>query len=146
MKAYTPVSDQFGPFPTQDIPATVSEAIYILDGLLMNPTRRKIQQLYADIGGFKDHVSAVTTLLAYRFVPCIRDLPSKRLYVFDVASTPKELKGLLGGKIRESTIIENWHDILRSAATMVAGTMPPSQLLRKFASYPRQHDLAVALR
>ena len=29
---------------------------------------------------------------------------------------------------------------------MVAGVMPPSQLLRKFASYPRQHELAVALR
>jgi TnpA family transposase len=29
---------------------------------------------------------------------------------------------------------------------MVAGVMPPSQLLRKFASYPRQHDLAIALR
>ena len=29
---------------------------------------------------------------------------------------------------------------------MIAGIMPPSQLLRKFASYPRQHDLAVALR
>lgn len=40
----------------------------------------------------------------------------------------------------------NWPDILRSTATMVAGIMPPSQLLRKFASYPRQHDLALALR
>lgn len=29
---------------------------------------------------------------------------------------------------------------------MVAGIMPPSQLLRKFASDPRQHELAVALR
>ena len=29
---------------------------------------------------------------------------------------------------------------------MAAGVMPPSHLLRKFASYPRQHDLAVALR
>ena len=29
---------------------------------------------------------------------------------------------------------------------MVAGAMPPSQLLRKFATHPRQHDLAVALR
>ena len=29
---------------------------------------------------------------------------------------------------------------------MVAGAMAPSQLLRKFASYPRQHELAVALR
>ena len=56
------------------------------------------------------------------------------------------LKGLIGGKIREGTIATNWPDILRSAATMVAGVMPPSQLLRKFAAHPRQHDLAIALR
>ena len=29
---------------------------------------------------------------------------------------------------------------------MVTGVMPPSQLLKKFAAYPRQHELAVALR
>lgn len=29
---------------------------------------------------------------------------------------------------------------------MVTGAMPPSQLLKKFAAYPRQHELAVALR
>ncbi|WP_299085258.1 Tn3 family transposase [uncultured Ruegeria sp.] len=146
LKAYTHVSDQFGPFATQDIPATVSEAPYILDGLLMNPTGRKVREQYADTGGFTDHVFAVTSLLSYRFIPRIRDLPSKRLYVFDPAAAPNELKGLIGGKIRENTIVENWPDILRSAATMAAGHMPPSQLLRKFASFPRQHDLAVALR
>ena len=50
------------------------------------------------------------------------------------------------GKIRETLITENWPDILRAVATMAAGVMPPSQLLRKFALYPRQHELAVALR
>jgi TnpA family transposase len=73
-------------------------------------------------------------------------LPSKRFYLFDPVACPKELKGLIGGKIKEPLITANWSDILRSAATMVAGVMPPSQLLRKFASYPRQHELAVALR
>jgi len=29
---------------------------------------------------------------------------------------------------------------------MAAGILPPSQLLKKFASYPRQHELALALR
>jgi TnpA family transposase len=43
LKAYIHVSDQFGPFATQNIPATVNEAPYILDGLLMNETGRKIQ-------------------------------------------------------------------------------------------------------
>ena len=146
LKAYTHVSDQFGPFATQTIPATINEAPYILDGLLMNDTGRKIKEQYVDTGGFTDHVFAVTALLGFQFIPRIRDLPSKRLYVFDPASTPKELKSLIGGKIREGIIIANWPDILRSAATMVAGVMPPSQLLRKFAAYPRQHALAEALK
>ncbi len=76
----------------------------------------------------------------------IEDLAQDRLYLFDPASCPKELKGLIGGKIKEPLITANWPDILRSAATMATGAMPPSQLLRKFAAYPRQHELAVALR
>ena len=91
-------------------------------------------------------VFAVTALLSYHFIPRIRDLPSKRLYHLDPTSAPQELRGLIGGKIREKLIIENWPDILRSVATMAAGVMPPSQLLRKFASYPCQHELALALR
>ena len=146
LKAYTHVSDQFGPFATQTIPATVNEAPYILDGLLMTDSGQKIREQYADTGGFTDHVFATTALLGFQFIPRIRDLPSKRLYLFDPASCPKELKGLIGGKIKEPLITSNWPDILRSAATMVAGVMPPSQLLRKFAAYPRQHELAVALR
>ena len=146
LKAYTHVSDQFGPFATQNIPATVNEAPYILDGLLMNEAGRKIKEQYADTGGFTDHVFAATALLSYRFVPRIRDLPSKRLYLFDPAAAPKEVRRLVGGKIREKLITENWPDILRAVATMAAGVMPPSQLLRKFASYPRQHELALALR
>ena len=146
LKAYTHVSDQFGPFATQNIPATVNEAPYILDGLLMNDTGRKIDEQYADTGGFTDLVFAVTSLLSYRFIPRIRDLPSKRLHLFDPAAAPKELRGLIGGKIREGLIVQNWPDVLRAVATMAAGIMPPSQLLKKFASYPRQHELAVALR
>ncbi|MGB7243411.1 MAG: Tn3 family transposase, partial [Sulfitobacter sp.] len=121
-------------------------APYILDGLLMNEVGKKIKEQYADTGGFTDHVFAATALLSYRFVPRIRDLPSKRLYLFDPSAAPKEIRALVGGKIREKLITENWPDILRAVATMAAGVMPPSQLLRKFASYPRQHELALALR
>ena len=112
----------------------------------MNEVGKKIKEQYADTGGFTDHVFAATALLSYRFVPRIRDLPSKRLYLFDPSAAPKEIRGLVGGKIREKLVTENWPDILRAVATMAAGVMPPSQLLRKFASYPRQHELALALR
>ena len=41
--------------------------------------------------------------------------------------------------------MRNWPDILRVAAILASGTLPPSHLLRKSAAYPRQHELAVAL-
>ena len=137
LKAYTHVSDQYAPFATQAIPATVSEAPYILDGLLMNEAGRKIKEQYADTGGFTDLVFAATSLLGYMFVPRIRDLASKRLHVFDPQAVPKELKGLTGDRIRETTIIANWPDVLRSIATMLSGRMQPSHLLKRLAARPR---------
>lgn len=56
------------------------------------------------------------------------------------------MRKLVGGKISEELIVANWPDLFRCAATMAAGKIRPSQLLRKLASYPRQNDLAVALR
>ena len=146
VKAYSHVSDRFSPFATQTIPATVHEAPYILDGLLMNETGRRVREQYADTGGFTDHVFAACSILGYAFVPRIRDLPSKRLYVFERAGVPKHLRPLVGGKVNVDLIDRNWADILRVAATMAAGTMRPSQILRKLAAYPRQNELAAALR
>ena len=68
MKAYTHVSDQFGPFATQNIPVTVNEAPCILDGLLMNEVGQKVKEQYAATGGFTDRVFAVTALLVYRII------------------------------------------------------------------------------
>ncbi|MBZ6646403.1 Tn3-like element Tn5403 family transposase, partial [Klebsiella michiganensis] len=82
LKAYTHVSDQFAPFACQSIPATVSEAPYILDGLLMNEVGRHVREQYADTAGFTDHLFGASSLLGYNLVLRIRDLPSKRLYVF----------------------------------------------------------------
>ena len=56
------------------------------------------------------------------------------------------LIGLTGNKIREDVIVRNWPDILRVAATLASGVPLPSQLLRRFAAYLRQHELTVALR
>lgn len=75
----------------------------------MNETGRRIKEQYADTGGFKDHVFAVSALLGYRFIPRIRDLPSKRLYMFDPSTAPKELQRLIGGKVRESLIAQTFY-------------------------------------
>ena len=146
LKGYSHVSDQYAPFATQVIPATVSEAPYILDGLLMNDAGRRVRQHFADTGGFTDHVFAACALLGYRFAPRIRDLPQKKLYAFTPNATPANVRALVGGKINEPLIERNWPDILRIMATIAAGIVAPSQILRKLASYPRQNELALALR
>ena len=145
IKAYTHVNDRFAPFASRTIPATVSEAPYLLDGLTMNEAGRRIEEQYADTGGF-DHLFGISAMLGYRLVLRIRDLPSKRLYVFDPADTPSELRPLVGGKARDALIVSNWPDLFRCAATMSAGQVAPSRILRKLAAYPRQNDLAAALR
>ena len=146
IKVYTHVNDRFAPFSTRTIPATVSEAPYLLDGLTMNEAGRRIEEQYADTGGFTDHLFGISAMLGYRLVLRIRDLPSKRLYVFDPAATPSKLRPLVGGKARDALIVSSWPDLFRSAATMSAGVVAPSRILRKLAAYPRQNDLATALR
>ena len=107
---------------------------------------KRIKEHYADTGGFTDLVFAAFALLGYRFIPRIRDLKSKRFYVFDLKSVPKELKSLIGGKVREQTFIDNWGDVLRCTATMRSGKVPPSQILKRLSARPRKNDLAILMR
>jgi TnpA family transposase len=90
----------------------------------MTDAGRKVTKQYADTGSFTDCVFAVTALRRFQYIPRIRDLPSKRLYLFEPASCPKEMKGLIGGKIRKPVISSNWPDLLRRAATMASRAMP----------------------
>lgn len=145
-KAYSHVNDQYAPFASRLIPVTVSEAPYILSGLLANEAGRQVREQYADTAGYTDHVFGMSGLLDRRLVLRIRDLPSKQFYVFDPASTPPELRKLVAGKSREDVIVANWPDLFRAIATVNSGRIEPHQMLRKLASYPRQHNLAVALR
>lgn len=85
-------------------------------------------------------------LLGYRFVPRIRDLPSKKIYLPAAVKIPASLQPLVGGRLKEGRIRSSWPDLLRLAATMSNGTIKPSQLLKKLASFPRQNELALALR
>ena len=146
VKAYSHVSDRYSPFATQTIPATVHEAPYILDGLLMNETggasANSTPTRAASPTMSSPRARSSATHSSRASGTCLR----KRLYVFDRAGVPKHLRPLVGGKVNVDLIDRNWADILRVAATMAAGTMRPSQILRKLAAYPRQNELAAALR
>lgn len=146
VKAYAHVTDQYAPYSVKTIPSTASEAPFILDGLLSNEAGRRINEHYADTGGFTDQVFAMCALLGYAFAPRIRDLPDKRLYAFEPKAAPGAVRDLIARPVRTDLIVRNWPDILRLTASMATGAAVPSEVLRRLASYPRQNELAEALR
>jgi len=143
---YTHISDQYAPFHTKVINATVRDATYVLDGLLYHEADLLIKEHYTDTAGFTDHVFALMHLLGFRFAPRIRDLVDRRLYIHGDSKLYPTLAGLIGGSVNVQRIRSHWDEILRLAASIKQGTVSASLMLRKLGSYPRQNGLAVALR
>ncbi len=143
---YTHISDQYAPFHTQVINATVRDATYVLDGLLYHEADLKIEEHYTDTAGFTDHVFALMHLLGFRFAPRIRDLADRRLYIDGSAKRYPTLASLIGGTLNVKHIRAHWDEVLRLATSIRQGTVTASLMLRKLGSYPRQNGLALALR
>ncbi len=143
---YTHISDQFGPYYTKAIAATASEAPHVLDGLLYHQTGLQIEEHYTDTGGVTDHVFGLCPLFGFRFAPRIRDLKDRRLYLFAGQDAPPILAPLVGGFVDHDHIAAHWDDVLRLGASIRAGTVTASAMLKKLSAYPRQNGLAVALR
>ena len=146
VKFYTHVSDRYAPFYSKVIAANASEAAHVLDGLMHHECSIDIREHYTDTAGAIDHVFGLCHLLGFRFAPRIRDLADRRLYVIGPRTIYKALDPLIGGTIDMRVIADNWDEILRLAASIKAGTVAPSAILRRLAAYPRQNALAKALR
>ena len=146
VKFYTHVSDRYAPFNTKVIAANASEAAHVLDGLLHHESALDIREHYTDTAGAIDHVFGLCRLLGFRFAPRIRDLADRRLYVLDTRAEYKALTPIIGGAVDIRVVGDNWDEILRSGASIKAGTVAPSALMRRLAAYPRQNAIAKTLR
>ena len=146
VKFYTHISDRYAPCHTKVIAANASEAAHILDGLLHHECSLDIREHYTDTAGAVDHVFGLCHLTGFRFAPRIRDLADRRLYVADARATYESLDPMISGAIDFRVIAENWDETLRLAASIKAGTVAPSILMRRLAAYPKQNALAKTLR
>lgn len=143
---YTHVSDRFAPFHTKVIAANAGEAAHVIDGLLNHESGIVIREHVTDTAGAVDHVFGLCCLLGFRFAPRIRDLGERRLYALgDVLPFPT-LRPLVTGPINVRAIEDHWDETLRLAASIKAGTVAASVMLKKLAGYPRQNPIARALR
>lgn len=143
---YTHLSDRYAPFHTKVITAGVRDATHVLDGLLYHESDLAIQEHYTDTAGYTEHVFALCHLLGFRFAPRIRDLTEKKLFTGQTPQNYPALSGLLGEQIRPRLILDNWQEVRRLAISIHQGSVTASLMLSKLAAYPRQNNLAVALR
>ena len=142
---YTHVSDQHAPYHVRVISAATHEAPYVLDGLLHHGTSLKIDTHYVDTGGVSDHVFILCVMLGFRFCPRLRDFPDRKLASIEPATAYPTLQPLLGRRIKVDVIREHWLEVVRLVASLKAGTVAPSAMLRKLAAYERQNQLDLAL-
>jgi TnpA family transposase len=145
-KLYTHLSGCYGPYFTKLIAATASEALHVLDALVYHQGDNTIRRHHTDGGGESDHVFALCTLLGFVFAPRIPDLKHRRLYSFGKPSDYPTLEPLIAGPINVELIRAHWAEILRIVASIRAGTVAPSVIMRQLGSYPRQNGMAAALR
>ena len=142
---YTHISDQHGSFSSVVMSATNHEAPYVLDGLLHHGTPLGIGTHYTDTGGATDHVFILCMMLGIRFCPRLRDLPDRRLTCIEPVSRYPDLRPLMGTKVKTAVVREHWAEIVRLAASLKAGTVAPSTMLKKLSAYRRQNQLDLAL-
>ena len=140
------ISDRFASYYSKDIPAGASEAPYVLDGLMHVEGQLDIREHATDTAGAVENVFALFHLFGYRFAPRIRDLNERRLFTTERGHSYGVIDPMIAGPANLRTIEENWDEVLRLAASIRAGTVPPSVILKKIGAFPRQNTLNKALR
>ena len=142
---YTHLSDQFGPYSSVVMSATNHEAPYVLDGLLHHGAQLNIGTHYTDTGGASDHVFILCAMLGILFCPRLRDLPDRKLACTEPAGRYPDLQPLMGRRIKVDVVRERWDEVVRLVASLYAGAVAPSVMLKKLAAYRRQNQLDLAL-
>lgn len=140
------ISNRYASFYSRLIQASESEAPYVLDGLLHNESSIEILEHATDTAGATEMIFAMFPQYGYRLTPRMRNLGDRKLFVIGPRADYAPLAPLIGGTANLSVVEENWDELLRLWASIGAGLVPPSVILKKIAAAPRQNTLAKALK
>lgn len=80
LQHYTWTSDQFSQYGAKIAPATVRDALLVLDAILDNETDLPLLEHTTDTSGYTELVFALFHLLGMQFSPRLRDLSDQTLY------------------------------------------------------------------
>jgi TnpA family transposase len=139
--AYHHISDTDIALFSHCIACGVWEAVYILDGLLKNPSALQPDTLYADTHGQAEPVFGLAALLGIALMPRMRIWNDVTLYRVDRDTAYKHIDALFTQVVDWDIIERHWHDMMQVVLSIQAGTVLPSMLLQKLGVYSRHSSL-----
>ena len=144
--AYHHVSDTYVALFTHFIACGVWEAVYILDGLLKNASEIRPNKVAGDTQAQSAPVFGLAHALGIELMPRIRNWKDLTFFRPDAESSYEHIDSLFSEKIDWELIGTHWRDVMRAVASVRAGKVLPSTLLRKLGNYSRKNRLYRAFR
>ncbi len=141
--AYRHVADNYIALFTHFIPCGVHEAIYILDGLLKNPSKVQPSRLHADTHGQSATVFGLAYLLGIELMPRIKNWRSLKLYRAGTQGAAYT-QNLYSETIDWELIEAHWEDYLQVVLAIQSGRVSPSWVLARFNRHSRRNRLYLA--
>lgn len=136
------VSDQYSQYGTKVVSVAEREAIHTLEAILH--TQLPILEHTTDTHGATEIVFALFDLLGLRFIPRLRDAGDLLLHLLG-APTGLPVDAVMRGRARPQRILEQYDDLLRTAASLKRGWVPASLLIARLKNATPQSPLAAAL-
>lgn len=127
---YNFTSDQFTGLNAIVIPGTDRDSLYLLAGLLEQPTDLEPKQVMTDTAGYSDIVFGLFYMLGYQFSPRIADTGSTRFWRMDTDTDYGQLNGIARNKIKVKLIKTHWEDILRLVGSLKTGKVQALQVMQ----------------
>jgi TnpA family transposase len=143
---YNYLTDRFAGFHNIVIPGTLRDSLFILDGLLEHDTSASPSELMSDTAGASEIIFALFHLLGFQLSPRLRPFRDQRIWRIDPRADYGPIGDVARHRVTTQPIIDHWDDILRLAASLHAGHVRASQLLRVLGEGSRASGLRNALR
>jgi TnpA family transposase len=145
--AYHHVSDTYVALFTHFISCGVWEAVYLLDGLLKNASEIRPKKVAGDTQAQSAPVFGLSYALGIELMPRIRNWKVLTLFRPDENAAYEHIDALFGDEAIDWDLIEtHWRDVMKVVASIRAGKVLPSTLLRKLGNYSRKNRLYRAFR
>ncbi|MCA1680499.1 MAG: Tn3 family transposase, partial [Actinobacteria bacterium] len=133
------VSDQYSQYGTKVVSVAEREAIQTLEAILH--TQLPILEHTTDTHGATEIVFALFDLLGLRFIPRLRDAGDLLLHLLG-PPTGLPVDAVMRGRARPQRILEQYDDLLRTAASLKRGWVPASLLIARLKNATPQSPLA----